>query len=168
MLFVKEETYTFKEFSKMINDKKYTKEEKLMKQYANKCGTKLTIPADYLSDNELAEYRKLDREVGILMKDKRIGRLLITLTACLAHSVKVFADVAGAKSKMRIVGQEIFGLCQEVAFWVSLIMCAIEIIRALVSGDKKSVTGIVAKYLIGFGALFFLPWLFELIRDIFS
>lgn len=146
MLLVREKTYSISEFLGYLNDK----------------------DIDILDREVRTGLEKLDVQIEKYLYNPKTRTMLVTVTACLANTVTALAGVAEAKSKMRSVGQEIFGLCQETAFWISLIMCAIEIIRALISGDRKSVTGIVAKYLIGFGALFFLPWLFELIRDIFS
>lgn len=168
MLLVKEKTYTFKEFSEMMNEKKYTKEERLMKQYANECGTNLIIPADYLTDKELAEYRKLDREVGIMMKNPKTRKLLVTLTACLLHCSVVFADVATATKKMNEVGGVVFGLCQTASYWLCLISCGIEIARCIATGDSKSIAKVIPKYILGFGGIYFLPFIFDLIKDIFG
>lgn len=120
---------------------------------------------DYLNTKDL---KKLDLEVGKFLCNKKLSKMLVTITASLMNYAPAFADSAQAASKIGVAGQTLFGICQSAAYWVCLVMCAIEIIRALMSADTKSVSKIIAKYLVGFGAIYFLPWAFDMIRDIFS
>lgn len=71
-------------------------------------------------------------------------------------------------SKLDIAGTKILGICQQFGYWGCLIMASVEIVKALMRGESKDITKIIAKYLIGFGALYVLPFLFNLIKDIFS
>lgn len=79
-----------------------------------------------------------------------------------------FSTLGTDTSKIDIAGSTILNICRNIGYWACLIMATVEIIKSLSQGDTKSVSKIIAKYLIGFGALYFLPFLFDLIRNIFK
>lgn len=112
--------------------------------------------------------RKLDKEVGVMLKVPKTRKLIITLTACLMHYTPVLADVGKASAKIAQLGSEILGLCQTAGYWVCLVMCVLEIIKAGVNGDSRSISKIMAKYILLFSGLYFMPWIFDSIRDVFN
>jgi hypothetical protein len=70
--------------------------------------------------------------------------------------------------KIDKAGATILNLCRKIGYWACIIMAVIEIIRSLAQGDTKSIGKIIMKYSLGFGALFILPWIFDLIAEIFK
>ena len=119
---------------------------------------------DYLNSKEA----KHIEEVGIMLRNPRTNKLLVTITACLMHYVPAFADTAIATSKISAAGTQIFSICQEASYWLCLISCGIEIAKCIVTGDSKSISKVIPKYIIGFAGIYFLPWIFDLIKGIFS
>lgn len=120
---------------------------------------------DYLNFKDI---KRLDKEVGKILNSSKTSKMLVTVTACLMHYAPAFADAVAASAKIAAAGRSLFQICQTAAYWCCLVMCAIEIIKALMAGDTRSISRIIAKYIIGFGALFFLPWIFDMIQDVFS
>ena len=113
------------------------------------------------------DMKKVDREVGIMLKKSTHKKILVTVTACLLHCTKAFADISQATAKMNEVGSTIFGLCQTASYWLCLISCGLEIAKCISTGDSKSVSKVIPKYIIGFAGIYFLPWIFDLIKSIF-
>ncbi|WP_346880533.1 hypothetical protein [Clostridium sp. UBA3061] len=119
----------------------------------------------YLDEKNI---KKTDKQVGILLKDRKFKPILVAVTGNLLHYSVALADASSATGKISVAGNTIFGICKEAAFWICLIMCAIEIVKALMNGDTKSVSKVIAKYIVAYGAIYLLPWSFNLIKDIFG
>ena len=87
-------------------------------------------------------------------------------------SVEVMAstgpNVTKFNSKVNEIGNMFVGIIQTIGYWTCLIMCAVEILKCLFQGDTKSLTKIICKYLMAFAGLYILPWIFELIKSMFS
>jgi hypothetical protein len=97
-----------------------------------------------------------------ILSSKRIKQLSVFVLANCFYVQTVYA------ANIDAAGQKVLGVCRNVGYWVCLIMATIEIIKALMQGNTKSITPIITKYAVGYGALFFLPWIFDLIKSIFS
>ncbi len=119
----------------------------------------------YLDEKNI---KKTDKQVGILLKDRKFNPILVAVTGSLLHYSVALADASSATGKISVAGNTIFGICKEATFWICLIMCAIEIVKALMNGDTKSVSKVIAKYIVAYGAIYLLPWSFNLIKDIFG
>lgn len=115
---------------------------------------------------------KKSNEAEIFAKEIRKNKRLETITAfvigSLMYADKVLAATTDATGKIGIAGNTILGICREIGYWACLIMCILEIVKSLMQGDSKSISKIISKYVLGFGALYLMPWLFDLIKSIFS
>ncbi len=120
---------------------------------------------EYLDEKNI---KKVDRQVREFLRDRKLNPILIGITGSLFHYSVAYANTSIATGKIATAGQTLFGICQEAAFWICLIMCAIEIVKALMNGDTKSVSKVIAKYIVAYGAIYLLPWSFNLIKDIFG
>jgi hypothetical protein len=124
----------------------------------------MTIP-EFMSG-----YRQHEEEIAQhIIRNKKIKKMVIFVIACLLfaqHAQDVYA--VGNTVKIDKAGIVILGICRNIGYWACIIMCVIEIIKTLMQGDTKGVSKVIAKYLLGFGALYLVPWMFDLIKSIFS
>lgn len=70
-------------------------------------------------------------------------------------------------SKIDKAGNTILEVVRRIGYWCCIIGCIIDIIRALMQGDTKSIAKIMMKYALAFAALFIFPWILDLIKSIF-
>lgn len=109
---------------------------------------------DFINNN----YHKKDK----ILHSKRIKQLSLFVLANCMYTQTVYA------ANIDAAGQKVLDVCRNVGYWMCLIMATIEIVKSLLQGNTKSITPIITKYAVGYGALFFLPWIFDLIKSIFS
>lgn len=99
--------------------------------------------------------------------DTRLKRMAVfTLGNLLYINDTVYA--ADPLSKVDKAGGTILGIVRKVGYWICIIGCIIDIIKALIQGDTKSVAKVMMKYALAFGALYVFPWILDLIKSIFS
>ena len=114
------------------------------------------------------EKRTLNNWVGeIEKKDTRLYKYLVFTIAGLNYASKVLADTTDAMDKVNKAGFTVLGLVQTIGYWLCLIMCVVEVLKSIMNGTSKSVVAIMVKYLLIFASLFLMPFLFDLIREIF-
>ena len=122
-----------------------------------------------VKEKEMLE--RLSREAETLLQKIKYNKPLLKattlLTALTMNSINVLAYTKGVEA-LPVAGNKLLNILQVFGYYVCVIMCIIEIIKSLISGDTKSISRIVVKYIIAFGSFYFLPWIFDLIRDIFS
>lgn len=111
---------------------------------------------------------KIEIETKKFMTNPKTKKILVTITACLSYTVNVLADTSQAVSKMDLAGQSILTVCKTAFYWIAIISCALEIIKNLMSGNSSNISKIIGKYIVAFGGIYLLPWIFDLIRSIFS
>jgi multisubunit Na+/H+ antiporter MnhF subunit len=75
---------------------------------------------------------------------------------------------ASAADKMNSAGSQLLTLLQVVAYWVVIIKCVIDVIKSANAGDRKSVLNILMTNVMLFATVYICPWIFDLIKDIFS
>lgn len=143
MLFILERKYSLEEYLKMVR----TKEE--MKQL----GTKEYIAKKILNDQKL----------------KKMFAFVAGSFMYLQNGVVKAAEPSlKALDKINYAGGTLLTVIRTVGYWIALLMCIVEIIRCLANGDTKEISKIIIKYLLAIGAFFILPWLFDLVKAIFS
>ena len=115
------------------------------------------------------EKQDLNNWIGeIEKKDTRLYKMLVFTVAGLNYASKVLADTTEAMAKVDKAGFTLLGLIQTIGYWLCLIMCVVEILKSIMNGSSKSVGGIMIKYLLIFTSLFLMPFLFDLIKEIFG
>lgn len=108
----------------------------------------------------------MDQVAGFILKNSKLKKFFVVGLASLMYAEKCYA--ATNTNKIDKAGMTILNIVRTFGYWICIIMCIIEIIKSLMQGDTKSVGKIIAKYVIGFGSFFFLPWFFDVIKDIFK
>lgn len=118
----------------------------------------------------IPEFLEINRNKKIDIISIRTNKKLETMFAFVLGGFMYVQNVyaVDTTSKIDKGGLVILGVCRQIGYWACLIMCSIEIIKSLMSGDTKGITKIISKYVVGFGALYFLPWIFDLIKSIFA
>lgn len=115
------------------------------------------------------ERRELDRFIKKLCSNKRLKSFIVFCLAC-SLFILVPSETAYALDLRRVdeVGRTFLAIIQKVGYWVCLIMAIKEILSEVVKGSTRGIGSIVVKYALAFGTLFALPWIFDLIIEIFA
>ena len=92
--------------------------------------------------------------------------ILIALTVNLS-CINAFAVAPGAAA-IDAAGQKILDLVRKVGYWIGVILCSKDVLKHCMRGHLDSIGSVIAMYGMSFGALYFLPWLFDLIKNIFG
>lgn len=103
-----------------------------------------------------------------ILNDDRLRRMTVFTIASLNYTSEVLADTAEAFGKIDRGGIVILGAIQRVAYWLCIISCVMEILKTVMNGSTKDVGKIMLKYILVFMSLYLMPWLFDLIREIFA
>ncbi|GAA0735813.1 hypothetical protein [Clostridium oceanicum] len=82
--------------------------------------------------------------------------------------VQDVVSAAGDLGKIDKAGNTILDIVRKIGYWCCIIGCIIDIVKSLMQGDTKSIGKIMMKYALAFTALYFFPWLLDLIKGIFS
>lgn len=108
-----------------------------------------------------------------LCKMSRKGyKILVTSVATILFILvrynPVFAEGLVQVDKM---GNQLLGIAQQVCYWICLIMGIKEIITELLKGDAihnpSDIMRAIIKYAIAFASVYFMPYLFDMIKTMF-
>jgi hypothetical protein len=124
-------------------------------------------PINFMLNISNRKYIEAELFAKEVRKNKRFETMSAFVIGSLMYSEKVLAAPSNTV-KITEAGNTILDICREIGYWACLIMCILEIIKSLLQGDTKGISKIIAKYLLGFGALYLMPWLFDLIKSIFA
>ncbi len=115
--------------------------------------------------NELTyeEIRQAQREIN---KNYRLRKCLVVSLAC--NLILEKYGYAADTSRIDVAGYAILSTAQRIGYWACLIMCLIEVIMALIARRNDDIKKICTKYILGFASLYFMPWIFDFIRDFFG
>ena len=115
------------------------------------------------------EISKLDKAIGHVKRNKKKYMLLVSIIALTIDltTVSSFALAPGTEA-INVAGEKILGLIRDVGYWVAIILCSKDVLKHLMRGHMESIGSIIAIYGLSFGVLYFLPWLFDLIKSIFA
>ena len=111
----------------------------------------------------------LDKAIDHLKRNKRKYRLLVTVIALTINlsTVSSFALTPGVTA-IDVAGQKILDLIRRVGYWIAIILCSKDVLKHCMRGHVESIGSVIALYGMSFGVLYFLPWLFDLIKSIFA
>lgn len=108
----------------------------------------------------------IEKPIEHLKRNKYKYMLVVTILA-LTIDLSSITVLAADTSAIDKAGKEILNLIRKVGYWVGIILCAKDVIKQCMRGQTESVGTIVAMYGMSFGVLYFLPWLFDLIKGLF-
>lgn len=135
-----EQTYTFKEFNQILEARKDT--------------------GEYIAKK--------------IMADKKVKKMATFILAATVNfkalSKTAFAEGTAEEAFSQIdkAGFLFLRLSQKIGFWICIVLCTIEIIKCLFTGDNHDIMKIVMKYVMAMLALYALPWVFNIIVGFFS
>lgn len=109
------------------------------------------------------DLESLDKEIGSNKVLRSATTLLLALTVDFKTAYAAPNMAAAAK-----LGGTFLGLVRGFGYWICVVMCIVEIIRNLLQGDTKGIGKIVVKYLIAFASFYFVPYLFDVVKDAFA
>lgn len=126
----------------------------------------MSIPEFFQVQREelsIDELNSLDKEI---ICNKKL-RSAITLLLALTVDFKVANAANGAQAAAKL-GGTFLNMVRSFGYWICVVMCIVEIIRNLLQGDTKGIGKIIVKYLIAFASFYFVPFLFDTVREAFA
>lgn len=113
--------------------------------------------------------KMLDKSIEHIKKNKKKYMTLVILIALTVNlsCINAFAVAPGAAA-IDAAGQKILDLVRKVGYWIGVILCSKDVLKHCMRGHLDSIGSVIAMYGMSFGALYFLPWLFDLIKNIFG
>jgi hypothetical protein len=107
-----------------------------------------------------------------ILNDQRFKKMFAFSVGSLLYFSKTIISAAEPTvkglDKINYAGNTLLTVARTIGYWVCLVMCIVEIIKSVANGDTKSISKIVMKYILAIGAFYMLPWLFDLVKAIFS
>jgi hypothetical protein len=100
-------------------------------------------------------------------RTKRAAVFLLGSLLCF-NNIVVMAATKDPLKTLPIVGAKILGIVQMFGWFICAIGCAIAVLKALMSGDTKSIPKIMMGFAMGFAALYLFPALLDMIKGIFQ
>lgn len=97
------------------------------------------------------------------MKKKIVFVIIIAMFLIFYTSICFANDF----SKIDTAGNKILTIFRRIGFWLILIKCIQELIQCAMNGATKNIGGIVTKYILIYGAFYFVPWALRLVEGIF-
>ena len=115
------------------------------------------------------EVSYLDKVIDHIKRNKKKYMLLVTIIALTIDLSKFssFALTPGVEA-IDAAGQKILDLIRRVGYWIAIILCSKDVLKHCMRGHVESIGSVIAMYGLSFGVLYFLPWLFDLIKSIFA
>ena len=115
------------------------------------------------------EVSYLDKVIDHIKRNKKKYMLLVTMIALTIDlsTISSFALSPGVQA-IDEAGQKILDLIRRVGYWIAIILCSKDVLKHCMRGHVESIGSIIAMYGLSFGVLYFLPWLFDLIKNIFA
>lgn len=111
----------------------------------------------------------LDKVIDHIKRNKKKYMLLVTIIALTIDlsTITSFALTSGVQA-IDAAGQKILDLIRRVGYWIAIILCSKDVLKHCMRGHVESIGSVIAMYGLSFGVLYFLPWLFDLIKSIFA
>ena len=104
-----------------------------------------------------------------IMKNNKLKSMTTFVLSTNLYCKKAYAasTTVDALAKVNTAGSTFMSIIRTVGYWICILMCIVEILKALMQGNSKAIGNIIIKYLLAFSAFYFMPWLFDLVKDIF-
>lgn len=124
-----------------------------------------------LSLDEIVKENNLETIAERILKNDRLRRCTITVIALTNIAIPAFSEgnpEAIAVDNIHRATNIILSVVQEGIYSLCILGCIFEIGKAVVGRRTESIPSIIMKYILAFGAIYFLPWIFNLIKLIFA
>ncbi|BDR80996.1 hypothetical protein [Clostridium tetani] len=100
-------------------------------------------------------------------KDTSLKRQAVFLLGSLLYVQDTVNAATDTFGKIDKAGSTILGIVRKIGYWICIVGCILDIIKALMQGDTRNVAKIMMKYALAFSALYVFPWILDLIKSIF-
>lgn len=119
-----------------------------------------------------ADEKQVELLTNRVLSTSRGRQIVVILLAVGLIALDVFLNMQAIPcanlDKLDLLGSKLLGMAQRFGKWIFLIMAVINVIKDAMEGaNKDAITKTVVKYLIAYGCMYALPWLFELIEGSF-
>jgi len=114
------------------------------------------------------EKRDMEQIAKKINRNSKLKKTFIFVLGSLLYCTSVMATGGAETAKINEGGRKILSLIRDVGYWIAIILASWEIIKNLMQGDTKSTGKSIMKYSLGYGSLYLLPWIFDLIKSIFA
>lgn len=101
---------------------------------------------------------------------KLIAKIATGISICLI-SINTYAkdlDTTKLKTKINITGNKLIDVVQFLIYWMTLLCALIDIAKSVKKQDLAGVGAIVVKYGAMMGSGYAMPWIWDMIKDLFS
>lgn len=125
----------------------------------------LKLERKQITLDEIIKNNTFENFTTKILESHKTKRFVISFLASLLYAKKVLAVTNG--NSIDVLGFKFLGLIRHWAYWILLIMCIVEVVRAGISNDSKKILSIVMKFILMFASLYLVPELFDAIKSAF-
>lgn len=137
---------------------------KYLQEIRNKFAREEIYPiSNYFTDAE--EVNLLERSIAHIKRNKRVYKQLIVALAIVGLSANI--GFAQGMEKFDRAGLKFLTIARKIAYWALIIKATSDVMKKALAGDLQSISSTVIKYVIAYATLYFLPFAFSLVEDIF-
>lgn len=115
--------------------------------------------------------KKVSTKQIMTSKQKRV---LLSVNAAMAVcmvNANIYAsqlNTTALKAKVSVTGNQLIDIVQLFIYWITLLCALIDIAKTVKKQDIAGVVAIVLKYGAMLGAGYGMPWIWDVIKDLFS
>lgn len=120
---------------------------------------------EFLIYLERKELHELEEKARIINRNVAIKKTVIFTIATLMN-LSTYA--IASNDPFYNIGSKFWFYIKSFGRWACLIMCALEVIRALNNGETRNIAKVLFKYLIAYATFSVLPWFYDEIDSAFS
>lgn len=120
-----------------------------------------------LTIKQIRKDNELESIANHIKSNKNLERMFVFATSSLMYFSKIVNAAENGAKGIDSLGIRLLGIFRQFAYWICIIGCIIEICKSLMQGDHKSIGKIIAKYILAFAAIYFVPWIFDIIKESF-
>lgn len=120
-----------------------------------------------LTLKQIREENEIEGFATHIRNNKNLEKMFVFVTGSLIYFSKIVSAAENSPKGIDTLGFKLLGVFRQFAYWVCIIGCIIEICKSLMQGDHKSIGKIIAKYVLAFAAIYFVPWIFDIIKGEF-
>lgn len=114
---------------------------------------------------KLYQFELLAKEIN---DNPKLRKITIFTLGNLLYCQQALANTTANVAKINQAGNTILGICRTIGYWTCILMCISSIIKDLLQGDTRSIAKIITKYALAFSSFYLLPWILDIIKDIFA
>lgn len=130
----------------------------------------MEIQRGNLNLNEIINNNNLESIAGEILKNKRLTKIVITITALINMKIIAYANDETTQAIAQIQGAEnkIVPVLLAIIGTICTIACIAEIGKSVITKKGSDIGQIIMKYILAFCGSCAVPWAFRIIRNMFK